>query len=223
MFKLVSFISTAIGKWFNPDNAHGYQCKDLIDALCIFLWGSWVDTVRPGNGNAVFANANPAYFTKVANDPGNPNQLPPFGSVLSFAGSAAVPEGHTAIALWADQAGVTVLQMNGYTQVAAHLAVLPYDGLIGWLVPKLNDDGVVLREVTADVAMVRTGPGTQYPLAAGYEDGLAKGAQLAVIGYAKGSDPYDDGVTDDAWYVTRSGYFVWANAAGDNIDGLVWV
>ena len=221
MQALISFISTAVGKWFNPDNAHGYQCKDLIDALCLWLWGDWVNTVRPGNGNAVFDNANPDYFVKVANDPNDPNQLPTFGSVLSFAGSAAVPEGHTAIALSADNDGVNVIQMNGYTQVAAHLARLPYDGLIGWLVPRLDLTGAQLREVTQGVAWIRTGPGSGYPLAAGYPEGISQGSQLSVIGYVAGEDPYQDG--NNAWYITRSGYYVWACAAQDSLDGLVLV
>jgi len=133
----LAWLDAAVGQYWNPDNAHGYQCKDLPDAYCLFLWGNWVDTVRPGNGKDVFDNANPEFFSKVRNDPSNPDQLPPPGSILSFAGSRAVPEGHTAITESSDAAGVNVVQMDGYKQVAAHRARLSYDGLIGWLIPKL--------------------------------------------------------------------------------------
>ncbi len=136
----LAWLDAAVGKFWNPDNAHGYQCKDLPDAYCLYLWGNWVDTVRPGDGKDVFGNSNAEYFIKVANDPSNPAQLPPPGSILSFAGSAAVPEGHTAITESADAAGVNVFQMDGYRQVAAHRARLSYDGLIGWLIPKLAPD-----------------------------------------------------------------------------------
>lgn len=135
-----TFIATAPGQSFNPDNAYGLQCKDLPDAYCIALFGNWVDTIRPGNGADVFHNANPAYFEKVANNPADSNQLPPRGSILSYAGSSAVPEGHTAITLTADTGGVDVLQQDGYRQVPAHTARLGYENLIGWLIPRLAAD-----------------------------------------------------------------------------------
>lgn len=133
-----AFLKSAPGKWFNPDGAHGYQCKDLPDSYCLALFGDWVNTIRPGNGKDVFDNANPVFFTKVRNDPRNAAQVPPRGSILSFAGTAAVPEGHTAITLAPGANAVSVLQMDGYRQVAAHVASLSYAGLIGWLVPKLK-------------------------------------------------------------------------------------
>lgn len=219
------FLTTAPGQWYNPDNFAGYQCKDLADAYAMFIFGkSWVETLRPGNGKDVFANASPDYFIKVANNPNDAAQLPPRGAIGSVAGSAAVPEGHVFVILDADSKGMTVLQQDGYKQVAAHTARLSYDGLIGWLIPRLADAGELgtfTRIVTADPAMVRTGPGTTYPLASGYPSGLAKGAKLAVKGYVSGQDPYpNDGVQDDAWYVTKSGYYVWANAAGNSLSGL---
>lgn len=219
------FLAAAPGQWFDPDKFAGYQCKDVPDAYAMFIFGKpWAETVRPGNGNAVFANANPDYFTKVANDPANAGQLPPRGAIFSIAGSKAVPEGHTGIVLEADRSGMKVLQQDGYKQVAAHVAYLPYDGLIGWLVPKLANDGALgtfTRIVTAASAMVRTGPGTQFALAPAYPNGLAKGATLAVKGYVAGQDPYpNDGSVDNAWYVTKSGYFVWANAAGNSLAAL---
>ena len=76
------------------------------------------------------------------------------------------------------------------------------------------------RTITQDVAWIRTEPRADAPLAPGYEEGIAGGAQLAVTGYVQGQDPYDDGVTDDAWYRTRSGFYVWANAAENDLTGL---
>lgn len=218
------FLAEAPGKWYNPDNWAGYQCKDLIDAYAMFVFGKpWTETVRPGNGNQVFANANPEYFTKVANDPRNAAQLPPRGSILSFDyGDGGA--GHTALTLAADRAGVDVLQQDGVRQVKTERARLSYAGLIGWLIPKVANDGQLgtyTRIVTADAAMVRTGPGTQFAKAPGYPNGLAKGAVLAVRGYVAGQDPYpNDGSNDNAWYVTKSGFFVWANAAGNSLAAL---
>lgn len=219
------FLAEAPGRSYDPDGAYGLQCKDLADAYAMFIFGkSWAETLRPGNGKDVFANANPDYFTKVANNPNDAGQLPPRGAIGSIAGSAAVPEGHVFVVLSADRNGMQVLQQDGYRQVPAHVARLPYDGLIGWLVPRLANEGQLgtfTRIVTAESAMVRTGPGTQFAPAAGYPNGLAKGAVLAVKGYVAGQDPYpNDGVQDNAWYVTKSGFFVWANAAGNSLAAL---
>lgn len=73
------------------------------------------------------------------------------------------------------------------------------------------------RTVTVQGTNVRTGPGTGYAKAPGYEGGLNAGAVIAVLGYNKGQ-----AVTpgNDAWYRTKSGYFVWANNAQDDISGL---
>ena len=217
------FLAEAPGKLYNPDNFAGYQCKDLIDAYAMFIFGRpWSETVRPGNGDQVFANANAAYFTKVANDPRNASQLPPRGAILSFDYKNGV--GHTAIVLASDKGGVDVLQMDGNRQIPAERARLSYAGLIGWLIPKLANDGnlgTFTRIVTANPAIVRTGPGTQFAPAPGYPNGIAKGAVLAVKGYVAGQDPFpNDGSVDDAWYVTKSGYFVWANGAGNSLAGL---
>ncbi|SDT42446.1 N-acetylmuramoyl-L-alanine amidase [Pseudarthrobacter equi] len=74
------------------------------------------------------------------------------------------------------------------------------------------------RTVTNAVAWVRTGPRADAPTAPGYPEGIAKGATLSIRGFVAGQDPYNNG--NDAWYVTRSGFFVWANAAGNSLAGL---
>ncbi|MBW4094577.1 MAG: LysM peptidoglycan-binding domain-containing protein [Acidobacteria bacterium] len=76
----------------------------------------------------------------------------------------------------------------------------------------------VNRLVTNAVAYARTSPSASAPLAPGYPEGIAQGAQLAVVGYVAGEDPYGTG--DNAWYVTTGGYYVWANAASNDLTGL---
>ncbi len=140
----------AIDRWFqgaegrhmNPDNSYGYQCVDVADDYAIAIFGSWVDTVRPGNGKDVFHNANPTYFHKVANDFNNPNQVPPRGAIINWGASRAVPEGHVAVVESSDLHGVNVIQQDGYLQYPARRVRLPYilpNGapVIGWLIPKL--------------------------------------------------------------------------------------
>lgn len=72
----------------------------------------------------------------------------------------------------------------------------------------------VNRTVTNPVAYARTEPRSYAPVAVE----VAQGAPLAVIGYVGGEDPYGTG--DNAWYKTKSGYYVWANAASNDISGL---
>lgn len=79
--------------------------------------------------------------------------------------------------------------------------------------------GLVNRTVTQNVAWVRTAPNSGAALAPGLPSGLSRGAVLAVKGYVAGQDPFNTG--DNAWYVTKSGFYVWANAAGNSLAGLV--
>lgn len=219
------FLTTAPGQWFDPDGMYGYQCKDLADAYAMAVFGRpWSETIRPGDGHAVFENASPDYFTKVKNNPSDPNQIPPRGAIINWDGSAAVPEGHVAVVLDANADAVLVVQQNGYTQTAAEAVWLPYTlpggaVLDGWLIPRVADD-VQIRIITGDPTYVRTGPGRGYAHAPGFPEGIAKGSPLAVVGYVKGEDPYNTG--DDAWYKTKSGYYVWANGAGDDLSGLAY-
>lgn len=135
----------AVGRYMNPDNAYGYQCKDVADDYCITLWGNWVNTVRPGNGKDVFNNANPEYFTKIANNPNDPNQIPQYGDIINWGASKAVPEGHVAVVKSATTKNVTVVEQDGYVQTAARLATHPYQlpngaMVVGWLRPKLEPE-----------------------------------------------------------------------------------
>lgn len=67
---LERWFSTAVGRGMNPDGKFGYQCKDVPDDMCAFLYGSWVNTIRPGNAKDVFPIANRDYFEALpANTP----------------------------------------------------------------------------------------------------------------------------------------------------------
>ncbi|USL85105.1 endolysin [Arthrobacter phage SWEP2] len=81
--------------------------------------------------------------------------------------------------------------------------------------------GTATRTVTLEGTNVRTAPWTSAGLAPGYPEGLAKGATIVVVGYVKGQDV--SGQRDDAWYKTKSGFYVWANNAGNDIGGLAYL
>lgn len=75
---------------------------------------------------------------------------------------------------------------------------------------------LVNRIVTNPVAYVRTAPRSNAPVFATYP----KGTAIAVKGFVVGENPYGATPPDNAWYVTKSGYYVWANAAQNTIAGL---
>jgi LysM repeat protein len=87
---------------------------------------------------------------------------------------------------------------------------------------KAPSTGLITRKVTqSPAAWVRTAPSSKAPMAKGYEKGLAPGATLSIQGYVKGEDPFKTG--DDAWFKTKSGFYVWVNAAGNSIAGVPWL
>lgn len=145
--QMESWFASAEGRAMNPDGSYGLQCKDVADDYCISIFGNWRDTVRPGNGIDVFANANPAFFIKIANDLNNPNQIPERGDIINWGWSTAVPEGHVAVVASATSDNITVIMQDGYGQYAAKIVTLPYllpNGamVVGWLRPKWEAESV---------------------------------------------------------------------------------
>ena len=66
------------------------------------------------------------------------------------------------------------------------------------------------------MAHVRTAPRSNAPIYASYP----KGTPIAVKGFVVGENPYGATPPDNAWYVTKGGYYLWANAAQNTIAGL---
>lgn len=238
-----NWFAAAPGTAMDPDGQFKKQCVDVVDhyAEAIFPGKRWPETVGPVDyAKNLLARMSRDYWKITYNDPNNAALLPPPGAVLVYGGSSINGMGHTAVNIEANLEGCWAIQQNadGTANQNAHRAFLPhyaagYGMLIGWAVPREDrmpadpapaaalPGGGPTRTVTADVAMVRTGPGTGYALAPGYPEGIAKGAVLAVTGYTAGEDPYpNDGVADNAWLVTASGFYVWANAAGNDVSGL---
>ena len=145
--EVAEWIATAPGLFMDGDQAHGYQCKDVADDYASKLFG-----VKPGvalgYGNAKhgLTLASRKYFDIVVNDPAKPNQLPPKGALIVWEGTevGGLNEyGHIAVNVAATAAGPTVIQQDGYLQVAAHVATLGWwnagTGMVaGWAVPKAS-------------------------------------------------------------------------------------
>lgn len=240
-----NWFGTAAGLRMDPDKAYGLQCVDVVDhyAEAIFPGVPWTRSVGGVSGaKDLLAVANREYWDIIYNDPKNSALLPQVGDVIVWGGSPTNQWGHTAVAAGnINQNGADVIQQNsnGLANQAAHLIRMGwYQGgtgmVTGWLRPKANKmlgdpapaaNGVKLLTVTASPAIVRTSPRVEPGnVARAYPNGIAKGAKVAAIGYVKGQDPYpNDGVQDDAWIKTTSGYFIWANGLGNDLSGLARV
>lgn len=123
--------------------------------------------------------------------------------------------------------------LPGYSAQASGPAIrqlLPKTGIAGYLRPRNMITAApapaaapkpaaprTFRLVVTSPAFVRNGPTTKHALAEGYPAALPKGTVIAVLGYVAG-EPVTRG--NDAWLKTKSGYYVWANNAGNNLAGL---
>jgi hypothetical protein len=132
------------------------QCVALVvnnpQAWAEVLYPSvvWTNIFAPVVGaRQLFSDANPAYFTPIANDHNNPSQIPQQGDIMVFDATPHVgytntfvnPYGHTGLCDSADASGYNLLQQNAPASGApvnvTHYAwnVRP---CIGWLRPVVH-------------------------------------------------------------------------------------
>lgn len=234
----LEWFGTAAGLRMDPDKHYGLQCVDVIDHYAEYIFGvPWPQSIGGVDGAKNLPRVAPKEFWTWHNV-----GLPAPGDVLIWGGSPTNAWGHTAVVdfdgpVTAEGAEVIQQNSNGLANQAAHRAFMRwYQGgtgqLTGWLRP--NPDkvrggtsaagagAVKLLTVTAPVAIVRTSPRVEPGnVAAAYPNGIAKGAKVAAVGYVQGQDPYpNDGIQDDAWIKTKSGFYIWANGLGNNLAGL---
>lgn len=171
--EITEWLNTAVGVRFDPDRNYGAQCVDAADSYAETIFQTpWAQTLGgvPG-ARALMDTANPVYFEKIWNDPGNPNLIPQAGDIIIWDGSTINQWGHVAIVISATTAGVNVVQQDGfaqplewvqhpdgktgayYSKKPAHTATLGYTNpgtgpVRGWLRPrpeKIKDTGALAR------------------------------------------------------------------------------
>ncbi len=143
-------LAALVGHEWDVDGAYGLQCKDVADQYCLFLFGDWVNTIRPENARLAFDRANMEYFIKVANNPDDLNQFPPRGAVIVWDSNMGGGDGHIAVVEDADANGMNVIEQDGFKQVAAYRAhYFSYKYVIGWLIPILPKEQEVAQTMTA--------------------------------------------------------------------------
>ncbi len=123
----------AVGRYINPDGMYGYQCVDVADDYCIALFGNYASTLGTGNAGTLFDKANSKYFTKIRNNPNDPNQIPCHGDIIVF-------NNHIAVVDSANTKSVTVLHQNyngDDPRFPCARGNMSYAGVIGWLRPQI--------------------------------------------------------------------------------------
>ena len=141
--KIESYISTAVGRAINPDNAYGLQCVDVADDYAEQIFGlPWQQTIGGVGGAREFKGRTNAYFTWIENVVGDESSIPQRGDLAVWDGDNLNPYGHVALVLSATPDAITVIQQDGFLQTAAHVATLPYvitgaGPCLGWLRPNL--------------------------------------------------------------------------------------
>lgn len=225
MSRIESFLTTAEGQRFNPDGMYGLQCKDVADAYCIHLFGNWVNTIRPGNANVAFSNANPEFFHKIANNSNDPNLIPQRGDLITWGAMRANPYGHIAIVTAANNSGVEVLEQDGFLNIPTRKKWYPnyiVGGVLveGWLRPRAEK----IIGYSAPIATTErklshtTNARNEANTSSGIFQTIDAGSVVNMKGYVKGQNIEGE----DRWYVTaRSGKYMWFGGfESKSTDGL---
>jgi hypothetical protein len=133
----VSWCNSQVGKALDFDGAYGAQCFDLFNFYYQAVTGR-----NPYSDGYGVAGAKDIYdvptslFTKVANNPNDPSQIPPQGAVLIYDGGlpGSGGFGHVAIVDQADAQGVMVWDQNWGGQFVHHQRHMWTGHERGWLV-----------------------------------------------------------------------------------------
>lgn len=222
----------AAGLRMDPDKKYDLQCVDVMDHYAEYIFGvPWAKCV----GGVDFAKNLP-YVVPAEYWTWHTQGLPEPGDVIIWGGSQWNTMGHVAVCDGGvDAFGCTVIQQNSNglaNQAAQRQRMNWYQNgtgqCSGWLRPRPEKvrgaASTKLLTVTANPAVVRTSPNVGNNISAKYPNGIARGAQVAVVGYVAGQDPYpNDGRLDNAWAKTVSGLYIWLNGLGNSLAGLTKV
>ena len=206
MSRIDEWFKTAVGRGMNPDKAYCYQCKDVADDYCIYLFGNWQNTIRPADAKDAFARSNPDYFVKIANNLNDPNLIPQRGDIIVWGASRANPYGHIAVVESADKSGATVIEQDGFKNTTpAYRAKrgYVYAGMpcIGWLRPRPEKIIGHAPAVAGNerVLAVKAYARHQANTSAGIFQTINAGFKVAMKGYITNGQAIDG---DTVWFVT---------------------
>mgnify|MGYP000907996045 CR=1 FL=1 len=206
MSRIDEWFKTAVGRGMDPDKAYKYQCKDVPDDYCIYLFGNWQNTIRPADAKDAFTKSNPDYFVKIANNLNDPNLIPQRGDIIVWGASRANPYGHIGVVESADKSGATVIEQDGFRNTTpAYRAKRGYiyAGMpcIGWLRPRPEKIIGYASAVAGNerVLAVKAHARHQANTNAGIFQTINAGFKVAMKGYITNGQAIDG---DTVWFVT---------------------
>jgi hypothetical protein len=138
--KIDAFVAQYNNTHIDEDGYYGAQCWDVSARYAREKYGCPSFPTVTGGAAGLFTNTAgiiSQYFDRVANNPNDPNQIPPDGAVIVWGTAWSPPYGHTAIKVSGSGSAMTVFEQNGNNPGGnAYLKTRNYSGVIGWLVPK---------------------------------------------------------------------------------------
>ena len=156
------FINRYNGVHIDEDGYYGAQCWDVSARYAREVVGC--PSFPTGSGGAegvyrLFQSPIPNYFTRIANNKSDPNQLPKKGDVIVWDKYFSAPWGHTGVCISADSSGVTCLEQNGNNPGGvAYIKKRGWSNISGWLRPKTqpSSGGSIVMNQESGTELYRT-------------------------------------------------------------------
>lgn len=151
---LQEFIQQTEGKYIDIDGAYGSQCWDYSGYYAKVVCGC--PSFPTGNGQAIgvfnnFLNPLPQYFTKVANDPNDPNQYPPVGAIMfwTYNHTGVVIDSNSRTMTTVEQNGANDPNQDGIADGVAYRITRGYQSVAGWFVPIKKEEAILMDKTQA--------------------------------------------------------------------------
>ena len=153
------------------DGSGDFDCVDIAKAYALNLYGNFTTIIGYGNAVDLWGKISETYFTKIANNPADPNQLPLQGDIMVFGATPKVgytnqynnPYGHIGVCDAVNGSGYTLLQQASGTGNKPWLQYQPWNfrPCLGWYRPKAVSNptpqgGVDIMNQEAGTELYRT-------------------------------------------------------------------
>lgn len=155
------------GQFIDIDKYYGSQCVDVTMHYVQYLFNKpWAEIMGRGDAKDMWRTFNLAYFDKIPNEKGNPNQVPQAGDIVVWDATNTNIYGHIAVCIAADANKLVLMEQDGFIDrdnngnadgVTYRKTRYWSSNILGWFRPKLTQtQGVTLMNDEAGVELYRT-------------------------------------------------------------------